>query len=391
MKHKILGLLVGGLTLVATTGAAHAASVSVEIEGQALQSAPVTVSTPAHVTKPGGIDCDGTTIVGALEAATAGDWAGSMYTVDVIKGEAHPFGPGGSWSFYLNGHFVNDPGCTAAVKDGDKLVFFWSGAYASAGYEEPVLLDAPATLVPGQAAGVTVRETSTYFGPTGFDPGVTTITPSSGATVAGGSVAATTGADGTAQVTVPGGPYTLVATKGNRAPARIAGCATTGSDGFCGTTKSATPTTTTVTPGAPCVTRGDDGLCGSPDKRAANGAFTSVSEGKKYKKGQGPRELKGHIADEPAGLADVRVRLTRNDGGRCARYDGKQERFVALKKCGAAGGTYFSVGPKQDFSYLLPSKLGRGRYVMDLQVVDNAGNKTAALARGTSRVVFTVA
>ncbi|MDX6732356.1 MAG: hypothetical protein QOC54_2304 [Baekduia sp.] len=387
MKHKILGLLVGGLTLVATTGAAHAASVSVEIEGQALQSAPVTVTTPAHVTKPGGIDCDGTTIVGALEAATAGDWAGSMYTVDVIKGEAHPFGPGGSWSFYLNGRFVNDPGCTAAVKDGDKVLFFWSRAFASAGYDEPVLLDVPATLIPGQATAVTVRESSTYFGPTGFDPGVTTITPSSGATVSGGSAPAATSTDGTAQVTVPGGPYTLVATKDNRAPARIAGCATTGSDGFCGTTA----TTPTATPAAPCFTRGDDGLCGSPDKRAANGAFTSVSEGKKYKKGQGPRELKGHVADEPAGLADVRVRLTRNDGGRCARYDGKQERFVALKKCGAAGGTYFSVGPKQDFSYLLPSKLGRGRYVLDLQVVDKAGNTTAALARGTSRVVFTVA
>jgi hypothetical protein len=387
MKHKILGLLVGGLTLVATTGSAHAASVSFEIEGQSVQSAPVTVTTPAHVTKPGGFDCDGTTIVGALEAATAGDWASGPYTVDVIKGEAHPFGPGGSWSFYVNGRFVNDPACTAAVKDNDKVLAFWSRAYASAGYDEPVLLDAPATLIPGQATAVTVRESSSYFGPTGFDPGVTTITPSSGATVSGGSAPATTGADGTAQVTVPGGPYTLVATKDNRAPARIAGCATTGSDGFCGTTATAPA----VTPAAPCVTRGDDGLCGSPDKRAANGAFTSVTEGKKYKKGQGPRELKGHVADDPAGLADVRVRLTRNDGGRCARYDGKQERFVALKKCGAAGGTYFSVGPKQDFSYLLPSKLGRGRYVLDLRVVDQAGNTTAALARGTSRVVFTVA
>jgi hypothetical protein len=62
-----------------------------------------------------------------------------------------------------------------------------------------------------------------------------------------------------------------------------------------------------------------------------------------------------------------------------------------MKKCGATHGTWFSVGDKADFAYLLPSKLGAGRYVLDLQVVDKAGNKTAGLARGTTRVVFTVA
>ncbi|HMJ34077.1 MAG TPA: hypothetical protein VK501_09165 [Baekduia sp.] len=388
MKHKILGLLIGGLTLAATTSSAFAASVSVEIEGQTVQSSPTTVTTPGHVTKPGGVDCDGTTIVGALEAFTGGDWAGSAYTVDTIKGESHPFGPGGSWSFYLNGRFVNDSGCAAAVKDGDKVVFFWSGAFADAGYGEPVLLDAPAALVPGRATAVTVTETSTYFGPTGFDPGVTTITPSAGASVAGGTATATSGADGTAQVTVAPGPYTLLATKGNRAPARISGCATTGSDGFCGSTAAGG---TTIAPAPPCVTRGDDGLCGSPDKRAANAAFTALPEGKKYKKGKGPRQLAGRVADEPSGIADVRIRITRTNARACSTFDGRTERFVAMKKCGATHGRWFSVGAKSDFTYLLPSRLGPGRFVLDLQVVDKAGNKTAALARGTSRVVFTVA
>jgi hypothetical protein len=384
MNHKILGLLMGGLTLAATASPAYAASVSVEIEGQSLQAAPVTVTTPGHVTKSGGIDCGGSTVVGALEAATGGDWAGTSYTVDVIKGEAHPFGPAGSWGIYLNGKFVNDPACTASVGDGDRLLFFWSGAYASAGYAEPVLLDAPTTAIPGQLVPVRVSETSTYFGPTNMDPGVTTISPSSGASVSGGTATATTGPDGTAQVTVAGGPYTLVASKGNRAPARISGCATTGSDGFCGTTAPAS------TPAAPCVTKGDDGFCGSPDKRAANAAFAGLPEGKKYKKGQGPRELKGHVADEPSGIADVRVRLTRRSTHACSTFDAKKERFVAMKRCGATHGAWFSVGAKQDFTYLLPSKLGAGRYVLDLNVVDKAGNKTAALARGTSRVVFTV-
>jgi hypothetical protein len=393
MKQKILGLLVGGLTLAAvaaTAPSALAATVSVEIEGQTVIQAPTTVTTPAHVTKDGGIDCAGTTIVGALEAATGGDWAGGAYTVDRIKGENRPFGPSGSWSFYLNGNFVNDPGCTAAVKDGDKLVFFWSRAFANEGYDEPVLLDGPpSTVAPGQPFSVTVRETSTYFGPTGFDPGVTTITPSGGATVGGGAAPATSGADGRALVTVAqGGPFTLVATKANRAPARITGCATTGSDGFCGTTKGSAPT---APPAAACVTNGHDGFCGSADKVAANAALSGVSEGKKYKKGGGPRQLAGKVAADGSGLADVRLRLTRTDGKACSTYDARTERFKAMKRCGATHGLWFSVGAKQDFTYLLPSQLGRGRYVLDVQVVDKAGNKTAALARGTSRVVFTVA
>jgi hypothetical protein len=86
----------------------------------------------------------------------------------------------------------------------------------------------------------------------------------------------------------------------------------------------------------------------------------------------------------------VRLRLTGNDRGRCTTYDGKKEALVALKRCGAERGLWFSVGTGQDFKYLLPAKLGRGRWVLDLQVVDKAGNRTT-LARGTSRVVFTVA
>jgi hypothetical protein len=116
-----------------------------------------------------------------------------------------------------------------------------------------------------------------------------------------------------------------------------------------------------------------------------------VTEGKKYKKGAGPRELSGKVAADGSGLADVRLRLTRNDRGACSTYDGKTEKFKAMKKCGATRGVWFSVGDKAAFTYLLPSKLGRGRYVLDVQVVDKAGNTTQQLARGTSRVVFTVA
>jgi hypothetical protein len=378
MKHKILGLLVGGLTLAATASPANAARVTVEVEGLSAIVAPTVVDTSATVSKGGGSCPDGNNVLGALDAVTKGDWDGSTSGATRILTEDHPFIPGDAgWVFVVNGQARADFGCTAAVKDGDKILWYASagfGAYhVDKGYDDPVLLDAPATAVPGQAFTVTATDTDTTYDGSGT-PTNTAFSPSAGATVSGGSAAATTGADGKASVTVAGGPYTLVVTKAKRAPTRIAGCATNGADGFCGTTAD----TTTPPQAAPALPVAPTGL-------------KVITEGKKYKKGGGPRELVGHVANPAGGLKDVRVRLTRNDGGRCSTFDAKKEAFVTLKRCGATRGTWFSVGAKQDFTYLLPAKLGRGRYVLDLEVVDQAGKTATKLARGTTRVVFTVA
>jgi hypothetical protein len=394
MHSKFLGLLVGGFALVLSAGPAMAAKVSVEVEGLSVTVPPTVVETPATVGK-GGASCpDGHNILGALDVLTKGDWDGSIYGATRILSEDHPFVPQTpGWVFVINGKATADYGCGAKLVDGDKVLWYASGGTPSypsthGGWDDPVLLDAPTSAVPGQAFTVKATDTTTsydqYDTPTG-----TTFAPSAGATVSGGTATATTGADGTAQVTVNGGPYTLVVTKGNRAPARIAGCATTGSDGLCGTTKSAGPAATA--PAAPCVTNGRDGFCGTADRFAAYGRLLGVSEAKKYKKGQGPRQLAGKVERDASGLADVRVRLTRTDGDACSTYDAKRERFKAMKKCGATHGAWFSVGAKADWTYLLPARLGAGRYVLDQQVVDKAGNKTTQLARGTSRVVFTVA
>jgi len=393
MTHKILGLLIGGLLLALPASPALAAKVSVEIEGLNVAVPATTVDTPATVAK-GGQSCpNGDNVLGALDALTKGDWDGTIYGATRILSEDRPFISGEpGWVFVINGKATSAFGCTATLTDGDKLLWYVSAGFdpyrAHSGWDDPVLLDAPTTAVPGQPITVKATDTATTYD-SGGNPNPTTFAPSAGATVSGGVVPVTTGADGTAQVTLAGGPYTLVATKGNRAPARIAGCATNGADGFCGTTlaESAPP----PPPAQPCVTTGDDGRCGSPDRRAAYGAFAAtLPEGKKYKKGQGPRELTGRVEQDASGIADVRVRLTGNDHGRCQTYDARKEALVALKRCGALHGRWFSVGSAQDFKYLLPARLGRGRWVLDLQVVDKAGNRTT-LARGTSRVVFTVA
>ena len=56
-------------------------------------------------------------------------------------------------------------------------------------------------------------------------------------------------------------------------------------------------------------------------------------------------------------------------------------------RCGTE--KYFAIGDRADWSYLLPQRLGKGRYVLDAVAIDGAGNRTP-LARGTTRVVFTV-
>jgi hypothetical protein len=86
----------------------------------------------------------------------------------------------------------------------------------------------------------------------------------------------------------------------------------------------------------------------------------------------------------------VQLRLTKRVGTRCFTFSGTELRFVAMKRCGARRGTWFSIGSKADWSYLLPKALGRGRYVLDLKTIDGAGNADTQLARTRNRVVFFV-
>ena len=80
------------------------------------------------------------------------------------------------------------------------------------------------------------------------------------------------------------------------------------------------------------------------------------------------------------------MRLAKRAGGKCWYFSGKMETFRRTK-CGTE--KYFAIGEKADWSYLLPARLGKGRYVLDAIAIDGAGNRTP-LARGTTRVVFTV-
>ena len=86
----------------------------------------------------------------------------------------------------------------------------------------------------------------------------------------------------------------------------------------------------------------------------------------------------------------MQLRLTKRAGDSCSTFSGTRLRFVHMKRCGARRGTWFSIGSKADWSYLLPKALGRGRYVLDLKTIDGAGNADDQLARTRNRIVFFV-
>jgi hypothetical protein len=83
----------------------------------------------------------------------------------------------------------------------------------------------------------------------------------------------------------------------------------------------------------------------------------------------------------------VRLKLTRRVGKRCWSFSGSRERFIG-QRC--RRGHWFKVGDTASFDYLLPEKLPRGRYVLDVLAVDKANNRDTNRRRGRNRAVFTV-
>ena len=89
----------------------------------------------------------------------------------------------------------------------------------------------------------------------------------------------------------------------------------------------------------------------------------------------------------------VTVNEQRPDGTTATpTFSGKSERFRLndRARCGAPHGFRFSVGDRSDVDYRLPSKLPRGRYVLDVKATDNAFNRDDVRRRGSNRVVFRV-
>jgi hypothetical protein len=362
MKFPSIAGLAAGLALAAAAPAgAEPVTVDLRIEGptRTLFEGPVstdvrgfrfsdeTVTHRCDGTTVGGTSPDPVPTRGAVLAAAAkrapfsftGTWHPQFgATFETIDGESVAFdaATGRFLSEYENGAFASLGACADPVDDGDDVLF----AYGD-GSEILLALYGPRRARPDRAFTVFVANAATGD-------------PVAGAEV-GGSV---TGADGRATIDAVGArPHVNLkasksgAIRSNRV--RV------------------------------CVTRRPCG--GSRDTTAPLARVSGIGHGADYERG--PRVLRGRVGVDPAGVREVLISLRRKREGRCSAYSATVERFVR-RACGRR--LTFALDPERGlWSYLLPKRVGPGRYVLEALAVDRAGNRDR-LERGRNKVVFRV-
>ncbi len=376
--------------------AAGPSTVTVRVEGfgETLLSQTQVTTTTTPIAVEGGI-CSGTSAGGALYDATHGDWqakdvASEGVQIDGVEGLSFPpFSerPDAYWSFWLNNEFAQQGACAQEVENGADIVF--AAQCDAIGSNCPMSASAPDHFLTSTAPTETVVQVGAPISVT-----VSSISTSTGAreaslpegvTVTAGSVGAGPNADGVATLSFPSvGTYTLQAHAPDSIPSDpYTICVHDGNDGNCGTQKSSTAAGST---GSGSSVTGATSI-GAPYKGpyALVAKAGSVIEGRVYKRGAAPRILSGSVLAHTTVTA-TSLELRREYKGRCYAYDGVTTRLERAR-CGE--GSFFKVSNNGAFSYLLPAALPPGRYVLDIEATDAAGNRTA-LARGATRIVFYV-
>lgn len=356
--------LAAGIVVLALAAPAGAAPVTVNlrIEGptRTIYEGPVTTDVRTfHFTGDAEHQCDngagvvtrGAVMTAATDSApfaTRGTWS-DMFgspTFDEVGGEDVRYDSvtGRFLVEYKNEVGADVGACQDPVQDGDRVLF----AYAAFG-DRLLKLEGPPSAHTGDVVTLTVTDAAT------------------GAVVSDATVGgAQTGADGKATLTLTQtGTSVFKATKP-------------------GVVRSNALAVAVVAAGQPLPPSGVAGSA-APDRLAPAAKLLGIADRQTFARGKGPRTLRASAPD-PSGLAAVKLRLTRRTGGRCSYFSGRRA-ALETTRCGRA--FYFKVGDSADVSYLLPQRLGPGRYVLDLAAIDRAGNRSA-LARGSTRVVFTV-
>ena len=365
MQHqRTAGLLAGLLCLVLAAPAIAGPAVTVRVEGQSatlLERTPITLpDTPPPVD-----GCDRYTAAAAIEEGTRGNWDRQTFT-STILGESHTFDDSDYWAEWIDrgqGYKLGSGVCNDTLGQGDEVLMLVDRtpgpSFAPTVY--PLDIEGlPASTRPGQAVTVTVVE---YYAPTGaVGEGQRRVVE--GATVAGGGASATSGADGMATLRFPrAGAFAVKATKAPGAPSA--------------TEPIRVSEDAPIQPSPPVATA---------DKTAPVARISGIRSGQRFSRKKAPRTLRGSVTPDPSGLRAVKLSLTRSNRGRCQLYSPSKERF-RNSRCGKR--VNFSIGDRQNWSYLLPKRLGKGRYVLDVIAVDKLGNRDR-LARGRNRVVFFV-
>ncbi len=345
----------------AASAAASPVTVSLRIEGKSSTpfDGPVTTDTrtvDGH-DGTGAHTCDGTnngnggtpspTAGSALaDAAQGGSFAfvanyfapsasgGDDLFLDSVNGEKPDFSVDQTfWAFYLNGAFASAGMCQTRVQPGDRVLFA-----RVTGSEKILQLAGPASASTGQPVTFTVTDASDG-------------SPVAGATVDG----QTTGADGKVAVTfAAAGTQASKATAANAVRSNaVSTCVHSGDDGTCGTGSSGGGT---LTPS---------------EIRAPHSSLLGLTPGQHFAAKKGPRLLKGHVDLGTGALSAVRLRLRRVAHGHCAFWSVKNEKW-RTRPCGTRG-FFYKLGDRADWSYLLPARLGTGRYDLHATAIDGDG------------------
>jgi hypothetical protein len=372
---------------IGAPGALAGPTVTVRVIGESstlLGQTAVTLNAPEPVS-----NCAANSAAAAINLAVNGNWdhgesnGGAGNFTETILGETHDFTHNSdTWAVWVDYRWAGGI-CTDLLSQGDEVLLIADHEpepFFSPTVWPLVVSGAPATAQVGVPFTAQVSEIRTPA-ETFAEPGEGTPTPVAGVTLGGiGAASSVSDAAGNLSVTpTSAGSLTLIASKAGDAPsAPLVVCAHAGNDGNCGTSA----------PGAAAAT-------GSPAPSATvayKGPFalvahaTDLLDGHVYPRARAPRVLSGTVLGHSR-VATVSLKLRRRDRGRCSAYNGATTRFTATR-CGR--GAFFQVATTPSFSYLLPSSLAPGRYVLDIQATDTAGNRTA-LARGSTRLVFYVA
>jgi hypothetical protein len=357
------------------------ATVTVRVEGAATTVlAPTQVTTTTVPMEKEGHSCSGTSAAGALQLATTGNWSGHWYEeggffVETIGSESFVKSPSGYWSFWLDNKAATKGICESELEPGDSILFFPECFGECPAPPNPLGIEAPAVAEVGEAVTVTV---ASYANANGAK------SPASGASVSYEGTQETTDASGHATPRFShAGAMTVRVTAPHAVRTETTICVHAGNDGNCGTSVpvgSTTPTFARTTAGSGVLP-----FVAYKGPYALVADVTGPIDGHVYPRRSAPRVLAGKIASHN-GVSSVGAELRRQYRGRCYAYDGARERFRAAR-CHA--GSFFKVSDGGVFSYLLPSALAPGRYVLDIQARDADGNVTT-LARGSSRLVFYV-
>jgi hypothetical protein len=370
---------------LAPARAATSATVTVRVEGLTETKLPPTTLTTstAPVVKDANPEhaCAGTSAAGALELATGGSWGGTWfggelgYSVETILGESHLFESGSPanffWSFWLDEHESQEVGpCGAMLQSGDRVLFlpacFGEACPPGSTAPSPLALEAPTSANVAEAIPVIVKRYNAKG----------EAAPAAGATITGAAGLAIADSAGRATVSfAAAGLQLLRASAAESVRTETPVCVHSGNDGTCGTNA----------PGVPP----SQGL--AAPSSAYRGPFAVVArvggvlEHHVYSRRHAPRLLTGRATAHTA-ITSLSMSLRRAYSGRCFAYRNAVARFMRAR-CGRDA--FFKVSSSARFSYLLPAPLRAGRYVLDLEATDAAGNHTT-LARGTTRTVFYV-